>query len=250
STCQTAPSIAVMSLVNAEITKISLNCYVTMKISYANALAAVCERVPGADIDVVTTAIGADTRVGSKYLKGGLGFGGPCFPRDNIAFQAFAEEFGADAALGKAVVAINNAVPERLHQRIAAHSAPPARIALLGLSYKADTHIIEESQSVMLAKSLAAAGYEVVLHDPKSLDAARELLGATVAYSNDIYECAAGAHAVALLTDWPEYRELDWQRIAAIAAPGAAVVDSWRIARVKDMAPFAYLPVGVGTAKE
>ena len=250
STCKTDPTISVMSLVNAEITKISLNCYVTMKISYANALAAVCEKVPGADIDVVTAAIGADTRVGSKCLKGGLGFGGPCFPRDNIAFQAFAEEFGAEALLGKAVVAVNNAVPKRLHQHIAAHAAPPARIALLGLSYKADTHIIEESQSMMLARSLAAAGYQVALHDPKSLDAAREILGATVAYCNDAYECIAGAKVVALLTDWPVYRGLDWKHVAAIAAPGAAVLDSWRTALVKDMTPFAYVPVGVGTAKE
>jgi len=250
STCKGDPTIAVMSLVNAEITKISLNCYVTMKISYANALAAVCEKVPGADIDVVTATIGADTRVGSKYLKGGLGFGGPCFPRDNIAFHAFAEEFGTEALLGKAVVAVNNAVPERLHRHIAAHAAPPARVALLGLSYKADTHIIEESQSMMLARSLATAGYQVVLHDPKSLDAARELLGTIVAYYNDPYECIAGAQVVALLTDWPIYHELDWKRIADIASPGAAVLDSWRTVRVKDMTPFVYVPIGVGTAKE
>ncbi len=153
STCKTRPTMAVMSLVNAEITKISLNCYVTMKISYANGLAAICEQVPGADVDVITAAIGADTRVGAKCLKGGLGFGGPCFPRDNIAFQAFAEEFGANAVLGKAVVNVNNSIPERLFQKIAVKCPAPAKVALLGLSYKAETHIIEESHSVMLAKA-------------------------------------------------------------------------------------------------
>lgn len=250
STCKTEPTMAVMSLVNAEITKISLNCYVTMKISYANGLAAICEQVPGADVDVVTAAIGADSRVGSKYLKGGLGFGGPCFPRDNIAFQSFAEEFGAEAVLGKAVVAINNAVPRRLHERIAGHVAPPAKVALLGVSYKADTHIIEESQSVMLARSLAAAGYRVVLHDPKATDPARQVLGESVEYGRDPYDCAAGASAIALLTDWPAYRQLDWRRIASGAAPKAAVLDSWRIARGADMSAFTYIPVGVGIFAE
>jgi UDPglucose 6-dehydrogenase len=247
SICKTDPYVAVMSLVNAEITKISLNCYVTMKISYANALAAICEQVPGADVDVVTAAIGEDSRVGSKYLKGGLGFGGPCFPRDNIAFQAFAEDCGTDALLGKAVVAVNNSVPERLHKRIAAHAAPPARVALLGLSYKADTHIIEESQAMILARLLVTAGYQVAAHDPKALDSARELFGNMFMCSEDPYEAIAGSCAVILLTDWPEYRNLDWKRIAAIASPGAAVLDSWRIAVNNDMSAFTYLPVGVGS---
>jgi len=246
STCKTKPTMAVMSLANAEITKISLNCYVTMKISYANGLAAICEQVPGADVDVITAAIGADSRVGSKCLKGGLGFGGPCFPRDNIAFQAFAEEFGAEALLGKAVVAVNNSIPARLFSRISSHCAPPARVALLGLSYKADTHIIEESHSIMLARTLVAAGYQVALHDPKALDAARALLGNSVICCADLYECLTGAAAIALLTEWPQYRDLDWQRITELTAPGSLVLDSWRIARNSDMSSFTYVPVGVG----
>lgn len=247
-TCKTDPTMAVMSLVNAEITKISLNCYVTMKISYANALAAICEQVPGANVDVVTAAIGADTRVGSKYLKGGLGFGGPCFPRDNLAFQVFAEEFGAKALLGKAVVAINNEVPMRLERLISAHVAPPAKVALLGISYKADTHIVEESQSIMLARSLASAGYRIALHDPKAIDAARQVLGESSEYYLDLYDCISAASAIVLLTDWLEYRSLDWQRIDTLAQPGTLVLDSWRIARGIDMSAFTYLPIGVGTS--
>ena len=248
STCKTSPTMAVMSLVNAEITKISLNCYVTMKISYANGLAAICEQVPGADVDVITAAIGADSRVGSKCLKGGLGFGGPCFPRDNLAFQAFAEEFGVEALLGKAVVAVNNSIPERLFNRIAGHCAPPAKVALLGLSYKADTHIIEGSHSIMLANMLVAAGYRVALHDPKALDAARDLLGNDVVCCADPYECLTGAAAIALLTDWPQYRNLDWERVAMLAAPGSVLLDSWRTAMNNDMSAFTYIPVGVGNS--
>lgn len=250
SICKTAPAIAVMSLINAEITKISLNCYVTMKISYANGLAAICEQVPGADIDVVTAAIGADTRVGDKYLKGGLGFGGPCFPRDNLAFQKFAEDCGCEAMLGKAVVEVNNSIPQRIFDKIAAHSSPPAKVALLGLSYKAETHIIEESHSVMLAQLLSAAGYRVVLHDPKSLETIRKQLGDAVEYTADIYRALDGTSAVALLTDWPEYRDLDWHTIAAFTQPAALVLDSWRVARGSDLSAFTYCPLGIGMTQQ
>jgi len=246
STCKTKPTMAVMSLVNAEITKISLNCYVTMKISYANGLAAICEQVPGADVDTITAAIGADSRVGNKYLKGGLGFGGPCFPRDNLAFQSFAEEFGGEALLGKAVVAVNNSIPERIFQKISTHCAPPAKVALLGLSYKADTHIIEESHSIMLAKLLSTVGYQVTLHDPRALDAARAVLGDHVTCTLSPYDCLSGASAIALLTDWPEYRELDWSRIAALVPAYSIVIDSWRIALDKNLSAFTYIPLGVG----
>lgn len=250
STCKTKPTMAVMSLVNAEITKISLNCYVTMKISYANGLAAICEQVPGADVDVITAAIGADSRVGSKCLKGGLGFGGPCFPRDNIAFQAFAEEFGAEALLGKAVVAVNNSIPERLFSKITEHCAPPAKVALLGLSYKADTHIIEESHSIMLARTLIASGYQVSLHDPAALDAVGDLFGNNVACCADPYECLTGAAAIVLLTDWPQFFDLDWKRIATLTSFSSLVLDSWRIAKNTDMSAFTYTPVGVGISSK
>ena len=246
STCNTRPTMAIMSLINAEIAKISLNCFVTMKISYANGLAAICEQVPGADVDVITEAIGADSRVGSKCLKGGLGFGGPCFPRDNIAFQTFAEELNDEALLGRAVVAVNSSIPERLFSKISKHCPPPAKVALLGLSYKAETHIVEESHSIILAKSVIAAGYKVALHDPTALDAVRHLLENNVECFSDPYECITGAAAIVLLTDWPQFRDLDWKRIAMLAPSGALVLDSWRIAKNANMSSFTYTPVGVG----
>ena len=249
-TCKTSPTMAVMSLLNAEITKISLNCYVTMKISYANGLAALCERIPGADVDVITAAVGADSRVGSKYLKGGLGFGGPCFPRDNLAFQAFAEGLGAEALLGRAVVAVNDSIPRRLLDKIASHCLPPSKVALLGLSYKPETAIIEESHAITLARLLAGNGYQVALHDPKALNAAREALGCTASYSADPYECLTGATVIALLTDWPVYRDLDWKRIAELATPGALVLDSWRVAREQDLSTLTYAPLGVGISRK
>ena len=103
-----------MALVNAELTKIAVNTYVTMKISYANALADICERLPGADVDSVTDALGLDSRIGGKYLRGALAYGGPCFPRDNKAFAVLARDIGADPALAEATDAINVAQSERL----------------------------------------------------------------------------------------------------------------------------------------
>jgi UDPglucose 6-dehydrogenase len=250
STCLSEPHIACMSLVNAEIAKLSLNCYVTMKISFANELAAICEQVTGADVDVITGAIGSDSRVGRKYLTGGIGFGGPCFPRDNIAFQAFARDAGVETRLSPGVVAVNHAVVDRLYSAITDRVVAGGRVAILGLSYKAGTHIVEESQSILLARRLSAAGYRVVVGDPKALDAAREVLGGQVTYADDAYTAAAGADAVALMTDWPEYRRLDWARVESSAHDGAVVLDSWRILRGVRFRKINYIAVGLGSADD
>ena len=105
--CENQPGIARMNFVNAELTKLAVNTFVTTKITYANLLAQVCERVPGADADVVTSALGLDSRIGVKYLKGALGYGGPCFPRDNIAFASFARSRGVEATLAEATDRVN-----------------------------------------------------------------------------------------------------------------------------------------------
>src|SRR5581483_7420326 len=118
--CESNPRIQRMNFVNAELTKISVNTYVTTKISYANMLAEVCETIPGADVDVVTGAIGCDTRIGRKYLKGALGYGGPCFPRDNVAFSAMARANGVPALLAEATDKINKRQVPRLADAILA----------------------------------------------------------------------------------------------------------------------------------
>jgi UDPglucose 6-dehydrogenase len=246
STCESNPEIKVMSLVNAEIAKLSLNCFVTMKISFANELASICERVPGADIDAITNALGADTRIGSKYLKGGLGFGGPCFPRDNQAFQAFARESGVEPRLGQQVVAINNAVVDRLFDIISKQRNRNDRIALLGLSYKAGTCIIEESQSIALAQKLVQAGYLVALHDPKAMDITKAVLGEKVHYFDDPYTAAQCADAVVLLTDSPLYQRLDWQRLEQTLAEDALLLDCWRIAGNRSWNQAKYMGLGLG----
>ncbi len=156
--CVNKPPVQRMNFINAELTKISVNTYVTTKISYANMLADICDRLPGADVDAVTKALGADTRIGPKYLKGAMGYGGPCFPRDNVAFAALARKIGARADVAEATDRINNYQVDRLTALVAKFAKAGTRIAILGLSYKPQTPVVEESHSVKLAAKLADAG--------------------------------------------------------------------------------------------
>ena len=247
SVVESHPNYAVMNLTNAEITKLSLNCYVTMKISFANELAAICERIPEADVDVVTSALGADTRIGRRYLKGGLGFGGPCFPRDNLAFQRCAEDAGADAHLSPRVVRVNDEVVNRLFAMVGEHARSGSTVALLGLSYKPGTHIIEESQSVMLASQLLEAGYVVRMHDPKALKAVSEALRGRGVCCDDPYEAVADACVVVMLTDWPEYSRLDMERLEDRAGETPLLIDCWRAFRGVPLKKFTYRAFGIST---
>lgn len=240
------PAYGVMSLTNAEVTKLSLNCFVTMKISFANELTALCEATEGADVDVVTAALGADSRIGPKYLKGGLGFGGPCFPRDNIAMQRHAATRGLTLRLSPAVTGVNAGVVERLFAMIAARVPAPGPVALLGLSYKPGTHIVEESQSLQLARRLVGAGYAVRLHDPRAVALSGSEMAGCGEAMDDPYRAAAGARAVALMTQWPEYEALDWDRLEEEAGPEPLFIDCWRMARGRTFRRFVHLPLGIG----
>ena len=246
STVENHPHYALMNLTNAEITKLSLNCYVTMKISFANELAALCENIPDANVDLVTSALGADTRVGHRYLKGGLGFGGPCFPRDNLAFQRCAEDAGGQAHLSPRVVKVNGEIVNRLFAMIGEHARSGSTVALLGLSYKPGTHIVEESQPVMLAQTLLDAGYVVRMHDPKAAESAAEVLQGRGTYCEDPYEAVRDASVVVMLTSWPEYGDLEIDRLAERAGPSPLLIDCWRMYKDVPMEGFVYRAFGTG----
>jgi len=174
-----------------------------------------------------------------------LGFGGPCFPRDNQAFQTFARESGIEPRLGQQVVAINNSVVDRLFDIIRKSTNPGDKIALLGLSYKPGTHIIEESQSIMLAKRLIDSGFVVSVHDPKAISAAKDVLGDNVSYFDDPYECIKNASGIILLTNWQDYEALDWKLAGALAKDRALLIDSWRVLRNMHLEGFRYACLGL-----
>jgi UDPglucose 6-dehydrogenase len=225
--CEKKPPVQRMNFINAELTKISVNTYVTTKISYANMLADICDRLPGADVDVVTKALGADTRIGGKYLKGAMGYGGPCFPRDNVAFAALARKIGARADVAEATDRINNYQIDRLAGLVAKFAKAGSRIAILGLSYKPLTPVVEESHSVKLAARLADAGYVVVVHDPLAQEAAVTALGDKVVVAPTLEGAVQGCDLLIVATGWPEYKAIDpaWTKRNG---ERLTVLDLWR----------------------
>jgi UDPglucose 6-dehydrogenase len=231
-----------MSFVNAELTKLSVNTFVTTKISYANMLAQVCEKLPGADVDVVTSALGLDTRIGKKYLRGALGYGGPCFPRDNVAFAALAREVGSPATLAEATDSLNRAQVDRLERLVRVHLPPGGAVGILGLSYKPATPVVEESQSLELARRLSEDGIRVVVYDPLAMDAARVILGGRVEYAVSMGECASAADVLVVATPCEDFRKL----APSSLQPGATVVDCWRLLSAPQFAGQTYILLGKG----
>jgi UDPglucose 6-dehydrogenase len=217
-----------MSCSNAELAKLAVNSYVTMKITFANLIAQLCEELPGGSAAVVSDAIGLDSRIGRKYLTGGLGFGGPCFPRDNAALLCLAERLGVPFPLAAATDRANRALAERVAAKIAAQTPPGARIGVLGLSYKPDTPVVEESQGVLIAGLLAGRGLAVTVYDPLALEGARALLGERVRYARSLEECLEGADAVAITTPWEQFRDLPVEKLSPQGP--RLVFDCWNIA--------------------
>ena len=247
--CESNPRINRMNYVNAELTKLSVNTFVTTKISYANMLAQVCETLPGADVDVVTAAIGCDTRIGQKYLKGALGYGGPCFPRDNVAFAALARSNGAPALLAEATDAMNRRQVPRLSEMIQARLPQGGTAGVMGLSYKPDTDVIVESQGVALVQHLLDCGVRVIVYDPAAMDNARQTLRGNVTFARTAAECAGQADVLAITTPWPEFKKLtpgDLKRDSGMPA----VLDCWRILPREQFEGLVdYLMLGYGSLR-
>ncbi len=157
--------IARMSIISAELTKISVNSYITMKISFTNQLRMIAEQFPKADINVILDAIGTDTRIGKKYLRAGLSYGGPCFPRDNRLLAHAARQVGKEAPLAEASDRTNESTKANLLKRVTELVPPGKTVLILGMSYKPDTYITEESAGLHLAQHLKRHGYRVLVHD-------------------------------------------------------------------------------------
>ena len=244
--CEKAPPVMRMNLVNAELTKISVNTYVTTKISYANMLADVCERLPGADVDVVTSALGMDSRIGKKYLKGALGYGGPCFPRDNVAFSQLARTLGARADLAESTDRLNHHQIERLAAAATKLLNGRGRVGILGLSYKPGTSVIEESQGVALAAKLSEERGEVYVHDPMALAGSMAVLQDKVVPMMSAEECIKAVDLLIITTPWPQFAELP--KSAFMRSGGRLqILDCWRMLDREKVVPVAdiyYLGMG------
>ncbi len=227
-TCENKPYIARMSIISAEITKISLNAYVTMKISYANNLANICERVPGADIDDITKALGADKRISPFYLKGGPAFGGPCFPRDGRAFVSFARKNGIAAKLAEATDEINRYQVKHLTETVFAEVKGKRNklVSVLGLAYKPKTSVIEESAAIKLIEGLLKYGIKVSVYDSLAIENTKVLFGDKIKYASSAKECVAVAPVCVITTPDKEFQMFGE---AGFQNRKMTVIDCWRI---------------------
>jgi len=245
--CENSPPICRMNLVNAELTKIAVNTYVTTKISFSNMLSAICEQLPGADIDKVTDALGLDSRIGRRYLTGGLGYGGPCFPRDNQALVFTAKTLGCRATLAEATDAQNRSLCAGVVNRITSLVPRHKKVGILGLAYKPGTNVIEESQPLAIARRLAAEGYSLIVFDSLALDNVRLVLRDEVAYADSVTDCLSAADAVIIANPGEEFRKLHASDFPRREEP-VAVFDCWRILQheLSRCDWVRYVPFGVG----
>lgn len=235
-----------MSFINAELAKVAINTFVTLKIGYVNMLARLCERVVGANADTISAAMAADPRIGRGCLTGAVSYGGPCFPRDNRALERFAALNGLSLLLPEAADGVNSRQGRLIADLVEKNLEPDETVGLLGLSYKHDSDVVDGSAGIALANLIAADGYCVHVHDPVSGDAARRLLRPSISVHGSVEECLARSDRVIVAVPWRHYRVLPahfWAR----AGRARVVIDCWRaLSHLRDVAGVDYMPLGHG----
>ncbi len=242
------PPILQTSTKAAEIIKHASNAFLATKISFINAVANICEAV-GADVEDVARGMGMDARIGPKFLRAGVGYGGSCFPKDVAAFRNVAELVGVDFALLRAVESINEEQKQRFFQKIRAAlwTFRGKSLCVLGLAFKGGTDDIRESPALDIVQQLLREGAKVNAFDPAAADRAKEVVPPNehMRYCSDLYEAAVEADALLILNDWPEFADLDLERLRStlrypIVIDGRNLYDPVRMAQLG----FTYLSVG------
>ncbi|MCP3976172.1 MAG: UDP-glucose/GDP-mannose dehydrogenase family protein [bacterium] len=214
-------------LVSAELIKYAANSFLAVKISYINEMAQICELV-GADIETISTALGLDHRISPLFLRPGLGYGGSCLGKDLASLTLTARELGYSAPLLEATRTVNELQRGEVVRRLRRHlgDATSAKVALLGLAFKPGTDDVRDAPALHIAQTLHDAGLEVVAYDPvvRELPANVGIDPTTTTVAASIEEAVTGADAVALITEWPEFTEIDWPAIERLMR-GNLVID-------------------------
>jgi UDPglucose 6-dehydrogenase len=238
--------ILVTSRRTAELTKYAANAFLATKITFINEIASLCEAV-GANVQEVARGIGLDNRIGGKFLHAGPGYGGSCFPKDTLALIKTAEEHGTPIRLVETVAAVNAARKRAMADKVIAAcggSVGGKTVAILGLTFKPNTDDMRDAPSISIIEALQQAGATIRAHDPEGVEQARAYLK-DVEYAQSPYDCAAGADALVIVTEWDAYRALDLDRMKdRLAAP--VIVDLRNIYRPEEMRERGFTYVSVG----
>lgn len=210
--------IIITDIPSAEMTKYAANAMLATRISFMNEIALLCDEV-GANVNAVRKGIGADDRIGSRFLYAGCGYGGSCFPKDVKALIKTAEENHCDMQILKAVERVNESQKELLYRRLSHYferNLSEKRIAVWGLSFKPETDDMREAPSLVLIDKLCGAGARVKVYDPVAMSECRRRIGDKVEYARNIYEAVADADALLIVTEWKEFRMPDWAAVLRV----------------------------------
>jgi UDPglucose 6-dehydrogenase len=250
---RTGRPIIFMDIPSAELTKYAANAMLATRISFMNEIANLCEKV-GADVDLVRRGIGSDERIGPSFLFPGPGYGGSCFPKDVQALSRTARERGADLAILEAVEAVNSKQKHRVAEKVEqalGKSMKGARVAVWGLAFKANTDDMRESPALTVIADLLERGATVVAHDPVAMPEAKHRLGTTVQFAESSYDALRDADALAVVTDWNEYRHPDFERMRTLLRR-PVIVDGrnlYNAARMQQLG-FEYYSIGRPDARK
>ncbi len=240
----------VMTPESAEMTKYAANAMLATKISFINEMANLCDRL-GANINDVRKGIGHDQRIGFQFLFPGPGYGGSCFPKDIEAVIAMGRRTGLPLKLMQAVDAVNDDQKQVLFGKVSAHFGADLAgktLAVWGLAFKPRTDDIREAPALALIDSLLAAGVKVRVHDPEAMDNVRALYGEKLYYADKPYGALEGADGLAIVTEWPEFRNPDFELIRRLLA-GHVVFDGRNVYDERTMAQYGFTYYGIGRGK-
>jgi UDPglucose 6-dehydrogenase len=228
----------------AELIKYAANAFLATKITFINEIADLAEKV-GADVQEIARGIGLDNRIGAKFLHAGPGFGGSCFPKDTVALLKTGQDHEAPLRIVEAVVAVNDARKRAMARKVATALGGELRgktVAVLGLTFKPNTDDMRDSPSIPLITALQDMGAKVRAYDPTGMEQAKPLF-ANVAFCMDAYDCAEGTSALVIVTEWEQFRALDFDRLKAVMN-SAVLVDLRNIYRPEEIEGFAYHGIG------
>jgi UDPglucose 6-dehydrogenase len=224
------PPIIRTNPVNAEMIKYANNAFLAMKVSFINMIANLCQKIPGADVEIIARGIGLDKRIGPLFLKAGAGWGGSCFSKDIEALLDYAIKNGVELPLIEATLKVNRSQPYRVVElaRELIGGLNGRRISVLGLAFKPGTDDVRDAVSIKIVRRLLDEGAKVVVYDPKAMDNAKRIFGEDVEYASNVEECLKDSECAIVVTEWDEFRKLRPEDfIKLMKTP--AVVDGRRI---------------------